>query len=172
MRKALAAFHLASACMAAAATVMIAIVVFVQVGGRMLGVGVRGADDLVAWLTACACLAGIGYAFRVGSHVRVELVVDRLAPAARRPVLLLAAAMSAVIATAAAWACASMVIESYTLGDVSQGDIPVKLWIPQLGVAVGAVSLALAVLEHLVLLACGGERARTGPAHAATMQEI
>jgi TRAP-type C4-dicarboxylate transport system permease small subunit len=160
VRKTLDIFYTATGVIAALATVLIAVVVFVQVGGRMLGLGIRGADDVVAWLTASASLAGIGYAFTQKAHVKVELLLDRMQGRARHLVLLLSTSLSLVITAYAAYACVLMVYESYTLGDVSQGDIPVKLWIPQLGVAIGAIALAVAVADALIAVALGQTRER------------
>lgn len=149
MRKALDIFYAATGVFAATATVLIAVVVLLQVGGRMLGLGIRGADDVVAWLTASASIAGIGYAFTQQAHVKVELLVDRMKGRTRQFTLLLSTAIALVISGYAAYACVLMVYVSYTLGELSQGDIPVKLWIPQLGIAIGALALAVAVADAL-----------------------
>ncbi len=158
MRKVLDTFYAATAVLAALATVMIGVVVLVQVGGRLMGLGIRGADDLVAWLTACACVAGAGYAFSQGSHVKVDLLTQRLGGKARTMVGVLATLAALAIAGYAAWACVLMVVESFNMGELSQGELPVKLWIPQAGVAVGAVALAVAVADELVrrIIGAGG----------------
>jgi TRAP-type C4-dicarboxylate transport system permease small subunit len=159
VRRGLDAFYAATAFVAAAATVLIMLVVFVQVGGRLLGLGIRGADGVVAWLTASACLSGAGYAFTRDSHVKVDLLVKRLRGGLQRTVAVAAALAALAISAYAAYACVLMVWESWTLGDVSHGDIAVKLWIPQLGVAVGAVALAVAVADALVVLLRGAAAA-------------
>lgn len=150
MRRALDLFYAATGVLAALAIVLIGVVVLVQVGGRLLGLGIRGADDLVAWLTACASLAGAGYAFSQNSHVKVDLVTARLTGKAKTAVGIAAVAVALLTSSYAAYACVLMVVESYALGDVSQGELPVKLWIPQLGVAIGALALAVAVTDELV----------------------
>jgi TRAP-type C4-dicarboxylate transport system permease small subunit len=150
MRKALDTFYAATAALAALATVLIGVVVLVQVGGRLLGFGVRGADDLVAWLTACACIAGAGYAFSQGSHVKVDLLTERLTGKVKSVTGIAATSVALVISGFAAYACMRMVVESFALGEVSQGEIPVKLWIPQAGVAIGAFALAVAVADEWV----------------------
>ena len=45
---------------------------------------------------------------------------------------------------------------SWQLNDVSTGLIAIPLWIPQLGMALGAIVLAIAVVEQLVVVAMGG----------------
>jgi len=49
------------------------------------------------------------------------------------------------------------VIDSYTMGDVSTGMLAVPLWIPQTGMAVGAILFELAVLEECVHVLRGNE---------------
>lgn len=171
MRKALDSFYTATAVLAALATVLIALVVLVQVGGRLLGFGIRGADDLVAWLTACASLAGAGYAFSQGSHVKVDLLTERLTGKVKAGVGIAATAVALAISSCAAYACVLMVVESFRMGDLSQGEIPVRLWIPQAGVAIGAFALAVAVADELVRRLGGRPAAGPAPRDAA-LREI
>ena len=49
-----------------------------------------------------------------------------------------------------AWYCCDMTLTSYQLRDVSQGLVPVALWIPQSAMALGLVMLLLAVIDDLV----------------------
>ena len=55
----------------------------------------------------------------------------------------------------AAWSTTLLVIESYEFEEVSQGYIPVPLWIPQVPMALGLVILAIALLDELVMLLRG-----------------
>mgnify|MGYP003694241407 CR=1 FL=1 len=57
------------------------LVMLAQALGREVGVLVRGADDLSAWLTAAAAFFALGHTFRHGELVRMGLV-DRKAAAA------------------------------------------------------------------------------------------
>jgi hypothetical protein len=50
-----------------------------------------------------------------------------------------------------------MTVTSYQLGDVSQGLVPVPLWIPQSGMALGLVVLFIAVADDLVQVLRGTE---------------
>jgi TRAP-type C4-dicarboxylate transport system permease small subunit len=49
-----------------------------------------------------------------------------------------------------AWFTCDMAVTSYQLGDVSQGLVPVPLWVPQSGMALGLVVLAIAFVDDLV----------------------
>jgi TRAP-type C4-dicarboxylate transport system permease small subunit len=50
-----------------------------------------------------------------------------------------------------AWATAHMTWISFELDDVSQGLVPVKLWIPQSAMALGLWILLIALLDDFVL---------------------
>ena len=55
------------------------------------------------------------------------------------------------------WYTLEMVWFSYSFGDVTQGLVPVPLWIPQSGMALGVVVLTLAFLVEAVGVLRGGE---------------
>src|SRR5688572_17007294 len=69
---------LAALCLAAVCAVMLA-----QALGREIGVLVRGADDITAWLTAACTFLALGHTFRRGELVRVGLLLERLSAPAR-----------------------------------------------------------------------------------------
>jgi len=48
------------------------------------------------------------------------------------------------------WYACDMTIVSYRLNDVSQGLVAVPLWIPQAGMALGLVTLFVAMTDDLV----------------------
>lgn len=170
MRRLLDTLYAASALLAALAIIFIVLLIFVQVGGRTLGFGIRGVDDFVAWLTATACIAGTGYAFKTGSHVKVELITDRLSTGARHAVGVVACAIGLGIAAFGCYATAHMVFESYRFNDVSQGDFAVPLWIPQSGVAFGMFVLLVALVEEMFLILGGKHTRRDAGGDAAPVE--
>ena len=157
----------------ALAIIAIVLVVLAQVTCRLLGIVTRGLDEVVAWLTAAACVSGFGYAFMHGAHVRVELLAERLHGAWGRVCHLASLLAGLAIASYAAYACTLMTWESYTLGDVGQGLIALPLWIPQAAVALGTVTLALALLSAVVeALRHGRVPAAAAPAPMRAAAEI
>ena len=54
-----------------------------------------------------------------------------------------------------AWFSVKMVRVSHMLGDISEGSDAIPLWIPQIGMAVGAVLLAIALVDRLISVALG-----------------
>jgi TRAP-type C4-dicarboxylate transport system permease small subunit len=145
---------LAALCLASIAVVMLA-----QAGMRELGMLLRGADDIVAWLCAATAFLALGHTFRRGELVRIGLLVDHLPPRARRPLALSALAVAALFAGYMVYAVVRFVYESWKFSEVAQGLIQIPIWIPQLSFALGAAILFVAVLDELVVLARGGKPA-------------
>jgi TRAP-type C4-dicarboxylate transport system permease small subunit len=145
---------LAALCLASIAVVMLA-----QAGMRELGMLLRGADDIVAWLCAATAFLALGHTFRRGELVRIGLLVDHLPARARRPLALSALGVAVLFAGYMVYAVVRFVYESWKFSEVAQGLIQIPIWIPQLSFALGAAILFVAVLDELVVLARGGKPA-------------
>jgi len=135
---------LAAICLAAVGALMLA-----QAFGREAGFLVRGADDIVAWLTAASAFFALGHTFRHGELVRVGLLLERLAPRGRRLAELAALGVTALFVGYMTWAVARFVYESWKFKEVAQGLIPVPIWIPQLSLVLGVLIFLIAVLDEL-----------------------
>ena len=135
---------LAAICLAAVGALMLA-----QAFGREAGFLVRGADDIVAWLTAASAFFALGHTFRHGELVRVGLLLERLAPRGRRLAELAALGVTALFVGYMTWAVARFVYESWKFKEVAQGLIPVPIWIPQTSLVLGVVIFLVAVLDEL-----------------------
>jgi TRAP-type C4-dicarboxylate transport system permease small subunit len=141
---------LAAACLAAICVVMLA-----QALGRELGVFVRGADDVTAWLTAASAFFALGHTFRHGELVRVGLCINRLDGSARRRAEVTALTVSVVVVAYIFWAAATFVYDSWKLGEVAQGLIRIPIWIPQSSFVLGTLVFLIAVLDELVTVVRG-----------------
>ena len=83
MRRFLDRLYAASGSAAALCLAGIAAVMLAQSGMRQIGLLLRGADDIVAWLCAATAFLALGHTFRRGELVRVGLLVERLPPPAQ-----------------------------------------------------------------------------------------
>lgn len=142
--------------LAAVFLVGIGVLILLQVAGRFFGILLPGAEDLVGWFTAAASFLALAHTFRAGTHIRVELARSSV-PAAVRPWLEGAALGVTLffVANLAYYSC-EMIWESYVFGELAQGQLPVPMWIPQLGLAVGAVVLCATVADDLLRVMRGG----------------
>lgn len=145
--------------------------IVVGVTSRLFGFYVRGTEDYAGYSMAASGFLALGYTFKHGEHIRVSLVLERLTGRRRRAAEIVALAISTVAAAFFAWYGVRLPLQSHEFHDVSQGVDATPLWIPQLGMAVGAIVLLVAVLDDLVVTLSGREPVRlrkraAGPARA------
>ncbi len=119
--------------------------------------------DFSGFMLAGATFLALAHTLRAGGHIRVNLVVSRLS---RRRQFLAEALVLVIAAAIVGFATAYMgalVMESVHYGDVSNGIIPVPLWIPQSVATFGIGLLFVAVLHTLVDLLRAGEPVLSTP---------
>lgn len=121
-----------------------------QAFGREAGLLIRGADDIVSWLSAASAFLALGHTFRKGELVRVGLWLDMLGARARWVAELFALCFTALFVGYMLWAVTRFVYESWKFHEVAQGLIKLPIWIPQLSFVVGVVIFFVAVLDELV----------------------
>lgn len=168
MRRLLDALYAATAALAALALVSIALVIVAQMAGRWLGTQVRSADEFAGYALVAASFLAFAPTYRAGEHIRVGLVIERLSGAPRRGLegLVLVAAIVAV--GWATWWAGRFVYDSWRFHELSQGLVPVPLWIPQAPMAFGLFVFLVALVEDLVALVRGGTPSHLAPRAADT----
>lgn len=157
-----------SGLLSAVCLVLICGLILAQVVARNMGSTLRDAEEFAAWAMAAAGFFGLPYALHSGSHIRVQVALRFLPPSMQHAVEVIATAAALAIAAYLAWFCAGFVLESFQFKEVSQGLIPVPLWLPQLPMALGSVLLVVAFAERLV---CVLRRRRFELAETAEMSE-
>ena len=152
MRRFLDFLYLAAAVLAGLCLVAMTLLILAQVVGRWFGILVPSTEDFSGFLLAAASFLALPYALREGAHIRVTLLISRLGGLSRRVseglVLLCALPLSVYIA----WALTYMAWESWSFEELTQGYVPVPLWMPQAPVALGAILLSVALLDELLAL--------------------
>lgn len=145
-----------------AAIGMVATLVFVATGvvSRPLGIYLRGTDAYAGYsMAACGFLA-LAYTFKHGEHIRVSLLLERLGPRSRNVAEWFSLIVGVVVTGVLAWYSVRMAWFSHEFGDRSQGIDATPLWIPQLLMVVGTITLFIALLDDLVMRARGCEPVR------------
>lgn len=135
---------------------MIAVVILAQIGGRLFGFVVTDGDEIAAWCMASSSFLALAHTFRRGDHIRVSLIIDRLRPDGRRGAELWCLALGCVVTAVFAAYAVDFVRGSFLYDERSVGRLALPLWIPQSGMAAGAVLIALAMVDELVRVLRGG----------------
>lgn len=148
--KGLHRLYLASGLLSGASLVLICAMIIAQVVARNLGSTVRDAEEFAAWAMAAAGFFGLPYALHCGSHIRVSAVARFVPASLHHAMEVLASVIGVLLAAYLAWFCTAFVLESFRFNEVSQGLVPVPLWLPQLPMALGSLLLAVAFGERLV----------------------
>ena len=91
-------------------------------------------------------LIGMSYGIRVGSHIGVDLFVQRLPPAGRRAVGLVTVALAALYGTLLLIGAYNYVGTMHTLG-VEAEDLPIERWILLLALPLGFALLLVRLAE-------------------------
>jgi TRAP-type C4-dicarboxylate transport system permease small subunit len=149
--RALDALYDAAAALAAIAMVLLLAMVLLSIVSRQLGFNVPGVDAYAGYMMAAAGFLALAHTLKRGEHIRVTLLLGALQGAARRGLEVWALAAATLLATLfAAYGC-KLAWQSHAFHDISTSNDATPLWIPQLSMAVGAVVLAIAFLDELVL---------------------
>src|SRR6478735_5349475 len=150
VRKALDLLYDAAGYLAAFFMVGILLMVLASVVGRVVGFNLRGSDAYAGYCMAAASFLALAHTLKRGEHIRVTLFLDRFGGRLRRPLELWSHAAGTFFCAALAWFSVRLVLQSHEFNDISQGNDATPLWIPQIGMAVGAVVLLVAMLDDFV----------------------
>ncbi|MFO1282736.1 MAG: TRAP transporter small permease [Burkholderiales bacterium] len=165
MRGALDRLYAAAAWLAAAFMVGTLGMVLTAIAGRLLHFHVPGTDAYAGYCMAAAGFLALAGTLKRGEHIRVTLIVERLAGRSRRALELWALAASLVLAVLFAFYSSRLAWQSWDFHDVSTANDATPLWIPQLSMAIGTIVLAIALADELVC-EWRGRRRKGVPAEA------
>jgi TRAP-type C4-dicarboxylate transport system permease small subunit len=157
MRRLLDRLYLFAAALAGLCLVLMTLLILAQVVGRWFDVLVPSTEDFSGFLLAAASFLALPHALREGAHIRVTLVISRLAAGKRRVVEILVLLLALPLMSYIAWSLGFMVYESWQYAELTQGYVPVPLWLPQLPVALGAALMVIALLDELQMLLRQGQ---------------
>ncbi len=156
MRRFLDSLYLYTGVLGAFFLLMIGVLIAAQIAGRMLGILVPSADDFARLSLAASSFLALGYTYRRGVHIRVNLLLQRFGPDRRRYAELICLLIGTWLTGMLAWFTVDMTIEGIRWPEYTIGLIPIAKWIPQTAMSLGAVVLFIAFLDDLVVMLRGG----------------
>jgi TRAP-type C4-dicarboxylate transport system permease small subunit len=157
LRRLLDGLYLMAGWLAGLSLIGIGVLMMLMSVGREFGVNIRGGDEISAWLCASCAYLGLAYTFKTGDLVRVGLVIERLHGDRRRYTEIAILAVATLIAGYFAWYCLDLVWDSWRFRERAQGVISIPIWIPQLGLTVGAAIFFIALLDELLRVLAGNK---------------
>lgn len=160
MRRILARLYSLCGGLAAVFLVGVCLCSLYSIGGGLFGYVARSADDFAGFSMAASSFLALAYAFGHGEHIRVTLFLDRVSGAPRRGLELWCLGAGSFLSGYFAYYSVKAAYVSWQLNDISQGLVPVPLWIPQTAMALGTTVLFVSMIEKLVDVARGGALVR------------
>jgi TRAP-type C4-dicarboxylate transport system permease small subunit len=154
-----AALWLSAFCLAA-----IALLVGVQLAGRLLdgalhlagfsryGFVVLSLAEIAGYLLAAASFLALAGTLKAGAHIRVTMLLAMLGEGARRYVELWAFGFAAAASGYLTWQLATFAWVSFSFNEVSTGIVRVPLAVPQAAMALGALILTIVLVDELVIV--------------------
>ena len=150
MRKALDTFYEACGVIAGIFLASIAGVILYQVIGRNLGFGIPGVDDLAALFLVASAFLALAPTLRAGGHIRVNLLLQYLPQSLRWLAELWCLSFGAALMGFLTYFTIATAWGSFLYGDRAIGQLPILLWIPQGGAALGLLALTIAFIDDIV----------------------
>jgi len=105
-------------------------------------------DEVASFLEVLIVFGGAAYTFRIGGHVRVDLVTTLLRPAARAWLRVLTLALGVAFLAIVIWVTTQSALAAWRYGRVSAVML-YPLWWPMLLIPAGLALMALAMLVRL-----------------------
>ena len=155
MRRVLDALYDGAAWLAALMMVGLLAMVLTSIAGRQLHFHLPGTDAYAGYLMAGAGFLSLAHTLKRGEHIRVTLLLQALEGTPRRALELWSVSVAALLALAFAFYSIRLAWQSHLFHDVSTSNDATPLWIPQLGMALGASLFAIAMLDEWVLAVRG-----------------
>lgn len=178
MRRALDFLYGAALWMSVACLVTIAVLVMLQVFGRLYdallvlfgrpryGFNILSLPEIAGFLLAAASFLALAGSLKAGAHIRVTLALSLLPPRARQAAELLALSIATICAAWAVWFLGALAYDSWRFNELSIGILPIPLWIPQTACFLGAGLLAVAFLDEWLRVLRGQDPSYRAPEDA------
>jgi TRAP-type C4-dicarboxylate transport system permease small subunit len=158
LRRALDALYDGAGWLGAASLIGTLAFVLIGISGRLLHFYVPGTDAYAGYCMAAAGFLALAHTLKRGEHIRVTLIVEHLSPARRRALEIAALAIATLLAALFAFYSVRLAFQSWQFNDVSTANDATPLWLPQLAMAVGTLTLFVAVVDELVAEVRGRRR--------------
>lgn len=139
--------YVAGGVIAAFFLVAVLLIILAQMITRWIGIPFPGSTNYAGYCMAAGSFFAFAHALNSGSHIRVNLLLNRLRDW-RQWAELWCLGVATCLAAYLAWFACKTIYWSYLLNDISQGQDQTPLWIPQLSMAAGAILVCIALADN------------------------
>ena len=133
---------------------LILILVFIVTGitSRIFGFYIRGLTEYSGYSLATASFLALAYTFNENGHIRITLFLEKAKGGLLRFLTIWSLAISTFFSGFLAFYFIKMWLVSIQLEERSQGADEILLWIPQTGVAIGAIIFFVCIMHNFLKL--------------------
>jgi TRAP-type C4-dicarboxylate transport system permease small subunit len=156
IRKLLDGLYVGAGVMAALFLIAILTLIVLQMLARWTGEVFPGATEYVGYCMATASFFAFASALQRGAHIRVSMLLNILSDGGKRIVEIWCLGIGAVLGWYFVYHATKFVYWSWKFKAISQGQDATPLWIPQVGMIVGAVVFAIALTDGLLHMLLAG----------------
>ena len=150
--KSLNSFYRYSGYVASFFLILILFFIVTGIASRIFGFYIRGLTEYSGYSLATASFLALAYTFNENGHIRITLFLDKEEGGVLRFLSIWCLAISTFFSGFLAFYFIKMWIVSIQLGERSQGADEILLWIPQTGVAIGAIIFFVCILHNFLKL--------------------
>jgi TRAP-type C4-dicarboxylate transport system permease small subunit len=151
LRRYLDKLYDASAWLAALMMVLTLLMVVLGMVDRYVPLNFRGTDMYAGYCMAGAGFLAMAHTLKKGEHIRVTLLVNALTGRSKRMLELWCLAAAVFLAGLFAIYSIKLSYQSWSFHDISTGNDATPLWVPQLGMAIGAIVFFIAFVDEFVM---------------------
>jgi TRAP-type C4-dicarboxylate transport system permease small subunit len=151
LRRSLDALYDGSAALAGVFMVLLLVMVMSSILGRQLHFDLAGADAYAGYMMAASGFLALAHTLKKGEHIRVTLLISALGRGWKRGFEIWALLAATLLSVLFAFYSVKLAWQSHVFHDISTGNDATPLWLPQTAMALGAIVLAVAFVDELVL---------------------
>ena len=132
--------------------VLVAAFILTGIASRIFGFYIRGLAEYSGYCMAASSFLALAYTFGENGHIRITLFLEKANQNIKRFLEIWCLSVATFFSGFLAFYFIKMWIVSIQLGERSQGADEILLWIPQTGVAIGAIIFFVCILHNFLKL--------------------
>ena len=143
-------FYLTSVILSGSCLVIMTLLILAQIVARYMGIVIPSSEDFAGWLLSATVFFGLAYTFNSGGHIRVTILLTRMAGLQRRYIELFNLSAALFISGYLMFYTIYAIYDSYVYDEVTDTYLVMSLWLVQMPMALGSLFLFIAILDNFL----------------------